>query len=67
MVKKSRWVKLQIECPEGRGKHELLVELRAESGKEGVNSISCNNLYLRDLSGGDCQWSCWEQVSEYKE
>ena len=67
MGKRSTWVKRHIECPEGKGKHELLVELRDESGKEVVNAISCGNPYLQDLGGGDCQWACWEEVSENKE
>ena len=26
-------------------------------------TISCNNPYLKDLSGGDCGWSCWKRIS----
>ncbi|NIO10731.1 MAG: hypothetical protein GTO40_23115 [Deltaproteobacteria bacterium] len=67
MAEKSRWVTRQIECPEERGKSELLVELRNESGKEVVNAISCDNPYLQDIDGGDCEWSCWQEVSKEKE
>jgi hypothetical protein len=29
-----------------------------------LNSIRCDNMYLKDLSGGDCEWSCWKQISQ---
>lgn len=60
----SRWVRRQIECPEGRGKHELLVELDEDGRREVVRAISCDNPYLEDFAGGGCQWSCWEEVTE---
>ena len=64
MSKHARWVRRHIECLEGRGKHELMVELHDEGGKEVVRAISCDNPYLEDSAGGDCEWSCWEEVSE---
>ena len=64
MGKYSRWVRRQIECPEGRGKHELLVELHDEAGKEVVKAISCDNPHLEDFAGDDCECSCWEEVAE---
>jgi hypothetical protein len=63
MAKQSKWFTLEMKCPEGKGESKLLVEWRGEGGKEVLKSISCDNLYLRDLSGGDCEWSCWEEVS----
>lgn len=52
-----------MKCPEGRGESSLFVEWRLERDGEVVNSVSCNNLQLMDLSGRDCQWSCWEKIS----
>ncbi len=52
-----------MKCPEGRGESALFVEWRLEKDGEVVNSVSCNNLQLIDLSGSDCQWSCWEKIS----
>jgi hypothetical protein len=59
----SRWARRLIKCPEGRGESALFVEWRLEKDGEVVNSVSCNNLQLIDLSGSDCQWSCWEKIS----
>jgi hypothetical protein len=67
MEKQYRWVKRAIKCPEGRGESGLFLEWRVEGGEEILNSISCNNPELRDLSGRDCEWSCWERVSPEKE
>jgi hypothetical protein len=63
MVVQSKREKRTITCPEGIGKPQLFLEWRDEDGREILNSIYCDNLHLRDLSGGDCQWSCWEKVS----
>jgi len=42
----------------------LLVEYHMEDdGKETLRSVSCDNPYLRDYGGGDCDWSCWEKIS----
>ena len=62
MAKKSRWAKCQMQCPEGKGEGHLLVQWHTEGDKEVVHSIRCDNVYLKDLSGGDCQWSCWEKI-----
>ena len=64
MGKHSRWTRRRIECPEGRGSHELLFELHDDAGKEVGRAISCDNPNLEDFTGGDCEWSCWEAVSE---
>ena len=64
MGEQSRWVRRQIECPEGKGEHDLLIALHDEGGKEVVRAISCDNPDLEDFAGGDCEWSCWEEVSE---
>ncbi len=63
MRQQSRWVRRFMKCPEGRDESELLLEWRLEKGGEILNSVSCNNLQLMDLSGSDCQWSCWETIS----
>jgi hypothetical protein len=63
MTKQSKWVKCQMTCPEGKGEGHLFLHWHVEGDKEVLNSIRCDNVYLRDLSGGDCQWSCWEQIS----
>ena len=64
MDKQSRWLRRHIECPEGKGKHDLLIELHDDRGKEVVSAISCDNPLLEDFAGGDCEWSCWEEVTE---
>jgi hypothetical protein len=64
MKKRSRWVKCRMTCPEGKGKGHLFVQWQTEGGKEVVNSIRCDNVYLTDFAGGDCQWSCWDKVSQ---
>lgn len=66
MREQSRWVKYQMTCPEGRGESQLLLEWRVESGRESLKSVSCGNPRLRDLSGDNCQWSCWESITERK-
>jgi len=63
MGEQSRWAKRRMKCPEGMGESDLLLEWCGESGEEVLNSISCDNLQLKDLSGRDCQWSCWEGIS----
>ena len=58
-----RWAKRRMKCPEGKGDAGLLAEWRVEKGREILNSISCDNLQLKDLSGTGCQWSCWKEIS----
>jgi hypothetical protein len=62
MAEKSIWMKHGMACPEGRGHAELFLEWQAERGEEVLNSICCNNPQLRDLSGSDCGWSCWDKI-----
>jgi hypothetical protein len=63
----SRWVKREIQCPQDMRPSYLLVEYHMEEdGKETLRSVSCDNPYLRDLGGGDCNWSCWEKISAEK-
>jgi len=63
----SRWVRREIQCPKDMRASYLLVEYRrGEDGKETLRSVSCDNPYLRDYGGGDCDWSCWEEVSPEK-
>jgi hypothetical protein len=66
MVERITWVKKQMNCPEGRGETELFAEWRHERGVDTLNSICCNNPLLRDLSGTDCRWSCWDRVAVEK-
>ena len=63
MRQQSRWAKHLMICPDGRGESTLFVEWRLERDGEVLNSVSCNNLQLVDLSGADCRWSCWEKIS----
>jgi hypothetical protein len=63
----SRWVKRRVQCPQDMRPSYLLVEYRMEDdGKETLRSMSCDNPYLRDYGGGDCEWSCWEKISAGK-
>ena len=64
MGKQSRWVKRHIECPEGKGENDLLIEFQDDRGKEVVRAISCHNPLLEDFAGGTCGWSCWQEVRE---
>jgi hypothetical protein len=66
MREQSRWVRYQMQCPEQRGASQLLLEWRVKSGGEVLNSVSCDNPQLKDLSGSECQWSCWEQITRAK-
>ena len=66
MTRQAKWEKRNIQCPEGKGEGELLTEWQNENGKEILTGISCNNPKLRDLSGEDCNWSCWKEVSKKK-
>ena len=63
MENPSRWVKRQVQCPQDTRPSYLLVEYhREDDGKETLRSVSCDNPYLRDYGGGDCEWSCWEKI-----
>ncbi len=53
---------LTMECPEGRGTTEFLLEWGTEGDRDTLNGAYCNNPALRDLSGTECQWSCWEEI-----
>jgi hypothetical protein len=64
MKKKSRFTTHKMTCPEKRGETSLLLEWQSEKGKELLNSIRCANPELKDLSGRDCQWSCWEKITK---
>jgi hypothetical protein len=61
VVDQSRWEKRDITCPEGKGEGHLLVEWKQKRGKPVIESISCDNASLKDLSGTDCKWSCWKK------
>jgi hypothetical protein len=64
MEKQSRWEKCKMPCPEGKGEGCLFVHWQVEGDKEVLASIHCDNVYLKDLSGGDCQWACWDKISK---
>jgi len=67
MESQSRWVKRQVQCPQDMRPSYLLVEYHMEDdGKETLRSVSCDNPYLRDYGGGDCEWSCWEKIPAEK-
>jgi hypothetical protein len=59
----ARWERLKMTCPEGMGDSELLAEWRHEAKGISLNSVCCKNPKLRDLSGVDCQWACWKEIS----
>jgi hypothetical protein len=63
----SRWEQRDITCPEGKGEGHLLVEWKERRGKQVIESISCDNASLKDLSGTDCKWSCWKKESRRSE
>ncbi len=62
--KKSIWKKCHIKCPEQRGDADLFLEWSIEKGRKILRSASCNNEQLLDLSGKDCEWSCWDEISQ---
>ena len=60
MAEDRRWEKCRISCPEQGAEAELFLEWRRQEGKEALYSSSCKNPKLLDLSGTDCQWTCWD-------
>jgi len=66
MAQDPKYFRHEINCPEKDDTVQLLSEWRTEDGQEILNGIGCNNSQLKDLSGADCQWSCWEQISRAK-
>ncbi len=66
MVRESRWMLHRLTCPEGRGETELLLEWRLQGKGEELRGVSCKNPRLRDLSGEECRWSCWEEIIREK-
>ncbi len=66
MADKSRRVIRKLACPEGRGEASLLVEWEIEKGRKTLRSIDCDNPLLRDYSGENCDWQCWEKISRGK-
>lgn len=64
MKQPRTYLRHKIECPERKGETELLSDWQTEDGIDILKGISCNNPRLRDLSGTDCQWSCWKQISQ---
>jgi hypothetical protein len=66
MAKHSKYLRHEITCPEKDEKAVLLSEWHTENDQEILNGIRCDNVKLRDLSGTDCHWSCWEVISREK-
>jgi len=67
MGDQSSWEKRHITCPEGRGEGDLLIEWKKpKPGKPVINSMSCDNPSLKDLSGTECEWSCWKEQARSK-
>ncbi|NWF57227.1 MAG: hypothetical protein HXY45_20815 [Syntrophaceae bacterium] len=66
MKQPSQWSIRKRQCPEGRGKTDLLLEWKVEKGRKVLHSISCDNPHLADYSGADCRWACLEKISGEK-
>ena len=66
MKQTSQWSIRKRQCPEGRGKTDLLLEWKAEKGRKVLHSICCDNPQLTYYSGMDCQWGCLEIISGRK-
>jgi hypothetical protein len=66
MKQPSKWNLRSMQCPEGEGKTELLLEWKVEKGKKVLCSVSCNNPRLTHYSGTDCKWICLEKISGAK-
>lgn len=64
MPETTRLGRLKLECPEGNGETELLLEWAVEGDRDVLNSAYCKNPLLSDLSGSPCEWSCWENLIE---
>ncbi|MFZ7124831.1 MAG: hypothetical protein ACOWWM_01605 [Desulfobacterales bacterium] len=58
----KKWIAYRVDCPEHQRKAELLAEWRETEGKLRLTGVSCGLPELRDLSGCDCGWSCWERI-----
>jgi hypothetical protein len=63
MNESKTWRKCKIKCPENFGDTELFAEWCIEKEGQVLKSLSCNNPKLRDLSWQDCNWSCWDEIS----
>ena len=63
MRQASKWSVRQMECPEGKGRAELLMEWQVEKGRKVLCSVSCNNPHLAGYGGVDCRWCCLERFS----
>jgi len=66
MKQSSKWNLRPMQCPEGKGKTELLLEWRVEKGRKILCSASCNHLQLTHYSGTDCKWVCLGKISGAK-
>ena len=64
MSENPRWEKCRVTCPEQEGEAELFLEWHRKDGKDVLHSSSCKNTKLMDLSGSDCEWTCWDMIEE---
>ena len=64
MTEDRRWEKCRISCPEQEGEAEIFLEWHRKEGKDVLYSTSCKNLKLLDLSGSDCEWTCWDVIEK---
>ena len=62
MEQEFLWTRHRMKCPEGLGESDLLLKWRVKGKVKVLDGVECDNTYLKDLSGGDCQWSCWEKI-----
>jgi hypothetical protein len=66
MKQSSKWNLRPMQCPEGRGKAELLLEWEVEKGRRILRSVSCDHPQLTHYSGTDCKWFCLGKISGAK-
>jgi hypothetical protein len=66
MKQSSKWNLRAMQCPEGKGKTELLLEWQMVKGRKILCSASCDHPHLAYYSGPDCKWFCLEKISGRK-
>ena len=66
MKQASKWNLRPMQCPEGKGKVELLLEWKVEKGRKILRSVSCDHPELSHYSGTDCKWFCQGKISGAK-
>jgi hypothetical protein len=64
MDKGSRWLRRRFSCREVQGgEAHLLIRVSEIGGKKYLKGVQCDNPAHYDLAGGDCSWTCWEEIS----